>query len=117
MLNPGKKILDRLYNIQKKTLQQIADIYGVSRERVRQWMEKFHLSRRRRGRKNVLDKSNIKICDEYIRGVPVVKLAKKYRADEVTVYKFLLECNPNIGLEKKRFKEEQRSKRCQKLIS
>jgi len=108
MLNPGKKILDRLYNIQKKTLQQIADIYGVSRERVRQWMERWDLPRNGPGIKSILDESNIEICDKYIKGEPVVKLAKKHEVCAVTIYKFLLECNPDIGLERKQFREKLR---------
>ena len=37
--------LDILYNKDKKTLQEIGDLYGVSRERIRQVMEEFGLAR------------------------------------------------------------------------
>jgi len=108
--NPGEKILSDLYDVKDKSLQGIADIYGVTRECVRQWMEEFHLPRDGPGiKKSILDESNIEICDKYIRGERVVRLAKKYRVCKVTIYKFLLECNPNIGLEKKRFREKLRS--------
>lgn len=103
--NPGEKILSNLYDVKDKSLQGIADIYGVTRECVRQWMEELHLPRDGPGIKSILDESNIEICDEYVRGEPVFKLTKKYRVCAVTIYKFLLECNPNIGLEKKRFRE------------
>lgn len=109
--NPGRKILSNLYDVKDKSLQGIADIYGVCRERVRQWMEELHMPRRKPGIKNLLDKSNLIICDEYIRGERVVKLAKKHEVCAVTIYKFLLECNPNIGLEKKQFREKERRKR------
>jgi len=107
--NPGRKILSNLYDVKDKSLQGIGDIYGVSREGVRQWMEEFHLPRDGPGIKSILDESNIEICDKYIRGEPVVKLAKKYEVCVVTIYKFLLECNPNIGLKRKRFREKLRS--------
>ena len=107
--NPGEKILSGLYYVKDGSLQKIADIYSVTRESVRQWMEEFHLSRRKVGIKSLLDESNLKICDQYIRGEKVTKLAKKYQVCEVTIYKFLLECNPNIGLEKKRFREKMRN--------
>ena len=101
MPNPGEKILIDLYYAQDRSLQKIGNIYGVSRERVRQWMEAFHLSRNRVGRKNLLEiKSNLNIYDEYIRGEPVAKLAKKNKMSANTIYAFLLKCNPNIRLEK-----------------
>ncbi|GAH75240.1 unnamed protein product [marine sediment metagenome] len=109
MPNPGEKILTDLYYVKDGSLQKIADIYGVSRERARQWMEKWGLPRNRSGGKNLLDESNPNICDEYIKGEPVVKLAKKYKVCKTTIYKFLLECNPSIRLEKKRFREKERS--------
>jgi len=109
MPNPGEKILSDLYYTQNKSLRKTGKIYSVSGERVRQWMEKLHLPRNRVGTKNLLDSSNLKICDKYIKGEPVTKLAKKYQVSAVTIYKFLLEQNPNIGLEKKRFREKLRS--------
>ena len=114
--NPGEKILSNLYYVKDKSLQKIGDIYGVSRERVRQWMEEFHLPRNRSGTKNLLGESNVKICDQYIRGELVVKLAKKYKVCKTTIYKFLFECNPNIRLEKKRFREKERSNQSIKIL-
>jgi len=108
MPNPGKKILDHLYNVENKSLQQIGDIYGVSRERVRQWMEKWNLPRRKSGNKDILDSSAIKICDEYIRGERVVELAKKYQVCHTTIYKFLLKQNSNIRLERKKFRGKEK---------
>ena len=108
MPNPGKKILSDLYYVQDKSLQKIGNIYGVSLERVRQWMECLHLPRNKMGTKNLLDSSNLKICDEYIRGEPVAKLAEKNKVSTITIYAFLLKCNPNIRLERKRFKEERK---------
>jgi len=40
-INWQRDILDNLYNYEGKTLQQIGEIYGVSRERVRQVMKKL----------------------------------------------------------------------------
>jgi len=108
MPNPGKKILSDLYYTQNKSLQKIGNIYGVTRERVRQWMERLHLPRNKAGTKNLLDSLNLNICNEYIKGEPVVKLAKKHQVCKTTVYKFLLDCNPNIRLEKKRFRERKK---------
>ncbi len=45
MPNPGEEKLIQLYYQGKKTLQEIANQHGVSRERVRQWMEKYSLPR------------------------------------------------------------------------
>jgi len=109
MPNPGKKILSDLYYVEDKSLQKIGNIYGVSRERVRQWMERWSLPRNKAGTKNLLDSLNLNICNEYIKGKPVVKLAKKYKVCQTTIYKFLLDCNPNIRLEKKKFREKLRS--------
>jgi len=109
MPNPGKKILSNLYYTQNKSLRKTGKIYSVSGERVRQWMEKLNLPRNKVGPKRLLNESNPNICDEYIRGEPVVKLAKKYKVCCTTIYKFLLEQNPNIKLEKKRFREKLRS--------
>ena len=106
MPNPGKEILSNLYYVEDKTLQEIGNIYGVSRERVRQWMEGWGLSRDRRGRKIILDSLNIKICDEYIRGERVVDLAKKNKVSQVTLYNFLHRQNPKIRLERKEFREK-----------
>ena len=108
MPNPGEKILSDLYYAKDGSLQQIANIYGVSRERVRQWMERFHLPRNKVGMKKLLDESNLNICDEYIRGEPVVKLAKKYKVGQLTIYSFLHKQNPNIRLERKKFREKLR---------
>ncbi|GAH14693.1 unnamed protein product [marine sediment metagenome] len=97
--NPGEKILSDLYNIKNKTLQQIADIYDVTRECVRQWMEECRLVRRKRGRRNSFDESNLKeMYHEYAGGEPVTKLLKKYRISSGTFYKLL------FGPEKTRFK-------------
>jgi len=41
-------VLDNLYNIECKTLQGIGDIYGVTRERVRQVMKEFGIKRTRK---------------------------------------------------------------------
>ena len=43
--NWDKRELNQLYNVEGKTLQEIGDMRGVSRERVRQVMEKFGLTR------------------------------------------------------------------------
>lgn len=45
MSNPGKEKLVELYYQDNKTLQEIASQYDVSRERVRQWMERHNLPR------------------------------------------------------------------------
>ena len=45
MSNPGKEKLVKLYYQDNKTLQEIASQYNVSRERVRQWMERHNLPR------------------------------------------------------------------------
>ena len=45
MSNPGKEKLVKLYYQDNKTLQEIASQYVVSRERVRQWMERHNLPR------------------------------------------------------------------------
>ena len=108
MPNPGKKILSDLYNVKDGSLRKTGKVYGVSGERVRQWMERWDLPRNGPGIKSILDESNIEICDKYIKGEPVVKLAKKHEVCAVTIYKFLLECNPDIGLERKQFREKLR---------
>ncbi len=41
----SKEELRRLYSVEGKTLQEIGDLFGVSRERVRQMMAKFGLER------------------------------------------------------------------------
>ncbi len=43
--NWSRSRLDILYNVDGRTLQEIGDLYGVSRERVRQVMEGFGLAR------------------------------------------------------------------------
>ena len=42
-----KEELTRLYWTENKTLQQIGDLYGVARERVKQVMERYSIPRRR----------------------------------------------------------------------
>jgi len=42
---PTKKKFSKLYNDQKKTLQEIGDLYGLSRQRIAQLMECWGLPR------------------------------------------------------------------------
>ena len=106
MPNPGEKRLNYLYNVQRKTLQQIADLYGVTRERVRQWMEKCGMHRRHSGTKSILNKSSVDICRKYIEGESVAKLAKEYKVDRTVLYKFLQRQDSNIKLKRKEFREK-----------
>ncbi len=106
MPNPGKKILNNLYNVQKKTLQQIADFYGVCRERVRQWMEWWGISRRHQGTKSILIEESKKIRKRYIEGEVVIELAKTYKVSPSTLYQFLQRRDPNIKLKRKAFREK-----------
>lgn len=41
----NKETLDKLYNVEGRTLQEIGDLYSVTRERIRQVMSKFGLVR------------------------------------------------------------------------
>lgn len=105
MRNPGEKTLDRLYNVKDKTLQQIADIYGVTRECVRQWMEECDLARRKRGRKSSFDESILKEAYQaYLAGVTETKLLKRYHISPGTLYKLIHKKDLNPELEKKYFK-------------
>lgn len=64
----NKKQLEQLYYKEGKTLQQIGNIYGVTRERVRQIMERFGLPRYKSYRNFVGgSKSRFKTIDEYFR--------------------------------------------------
>lgn len=110
MPNPGKKILSDLYDVQKKKLRQIGKIYGVSRERVRQWMEGFYLPRRKTGGDYILNKVKLELCEKYIKGESVIELAKKYRVSVDTIYYFFREQVPGIRLKKKEFREKMRDK-------
>jgi len=68
MPNPGSQILTKLYYDEDKRLQEIGDEYGVSRERVRQWMEKKHVPRIR-NRKHRHKPRPYQSLDEYFQYV------------------------------------------------
>lgn len=42
---PPRDVLEDLYKNQHKTLQEIADLYGVSRQRVHQWIDTYGIKR------------------------------------------------------------------------
>jgi len=56
----------KMYNDEKKTLQQIADVYHVSAMAVKNFLEKMNVKRRMRGRTAKLKIEDIqKIIDDY----------------------------------------------------
>jgi len=75
-----RKMLAKLYYEEGKTLQEIGDMFGVTRERVRQVMEKYHLPRYARRRR-----LKWKSLDEYFDYVK-----KTGKESKPTLAKFLL---------------------------
>lgn len=66
--------LARLYNTEGKTLQEIGDIYGVSRERIRQVMDKLGLPRNtRRSNPHLVGNTLYKSFQEYLDSAPLRK--------------------------------------------
>ena len=68
-VNWQRDILDNLYNHEGKTLQQIGEIYGVSRERVRQVMKELDVSytRKRTRTSPYLNQHRFKDVDDYLK--------------------------------------------------
>ncbi len=76
-----RETLGRLYNVEGRTLQEIGDMYGVTREYIRQVMTKFNLPRdTRRSGHNA--GQPYKSFQEYLDGAPLRK------ADSVTLQRF-----------------------------
>ena len=73
--------LARLYNVEGKTLQEIGDMYGVTREYIRQVMAKLDLPRNTR-RSGHNAGHPYKSFREYLDGMPLRK------ADSITLHHF-----------------------------
>lgn len=74
--------LNQLYNIENKTLQEIADLYAVSRERVRHVMQSLNMPRTKH-KTHKLHKNRYQSLGEYIQNTSCRK------RDTQTLYRFV----------------------------
>ncbi|MCD6318526.1 hypothetical protein J7M02_05615 [Candidatus Aerophobetes bacterium] len=77
--------LSNLYR-QQKSLQKIGDMFGITRERVRQVMEQKGVPRTRR---KILEERDMEIAKKYEDGYSIEQLIQIYQVSKMQVYRAL----------------------------
>jgi DNA invertase Pin-like site-specific DNA recombinase len=86
---PSKETLNKLYMEEFKSIREIADILGCSKDMIYRALREYGIERRSKARKSKLSNYDLKYINETVREKGYRKGAQELGVDKSTLYRYL----------------------------
>jgi len=86
---PKKETLIKLYIDESKTIREVADIMGCSKDMIYRALREYGIERRSKARKSKLSNYDLKYINETVREKGYRKGAQELGVDKSTLYRYL----------------------------